>query len=152
MLSRARAGQPRAALQQHDARRPDALHQRIEIRSLDRRERDRIAVLDRPLVGHAHLALVDERDVGAGKAVGFGGDLASTRVDITAYRTWINNFELEEPIFKQAGLSTAGHAKIDEIPYDFLRKRLTIVMAEGGDAERHLVFVPTGSASPASCE
>ena len=40
---------------------------------------------------------------------------------------------------EHAGLSTAGHAKIDEIPYDFLRKRLTIVMAEGGDAERHLV-------------
>src|SRR4051812_1237574 len=40
---------------------------------------------------------------------------------------------------EQAGLSTAGHAKIDEIPYDFLRKRLTIVMAEGGDADRHLV-------------
>ena len=40
---------------------------------------------------------------------------------------------------EQAGLSTAGHEKIDEIPYDFLRKRLTIVMAEGGDAERHLV-------------
>ena len=40
---------------------------------------------------------------------------------------------------EQAGLSTAGHDKIDEIPYDFLRKRLTIVMAEGGDAERHLV-------------
>ena len=39
----------------------------------------------------------------------------------------------------QAGLSTSGHAKVDEIPYDFLRKRLTIVMAEGGDAERHLV-------------
>jgi len=40
---------------------------------------------------------------------------------------------------QQSGLSTAGHAKIDEIPYDFLRKRLTIVMAEGGDADRHLV-------------
>jgi len=40
---------------------------------------------------------------------------------------------------EQAGLSTSGHEKIDEIPYDFLRKRLTIVMAEGGDAERHLV-------------
>jgi Mg2+-importing ATPase len=38
-----------------------------------------------------------------------------------------------------AGLSTTVHAKIDEIPYDFLRKRLTIVMTEGGDAERHLV-------------
>ncbi len=39
----------------------------------------------------------------------------------------------------QAGLSTTGHEKIDEIPYDFMRKRLTIVMAEGGNAERHLV-------------
>ena len=38
----------------------------------------------------------------------------------------------------EAGLSTAGHDKIDEIPYDFLRKRLTIVMADGG-AGRHLV-------------
>ena len=40
---------------------------------------------------------------------------------------------------EQAGLSTAGHDKIDEIPYDFLRKRLTIVMAGAGDAQRHLV-------------
>jgi Mg2+-importing ATPase len=40
---------------------------------------------------------------------------------------------------QEAGLSTTGHAKIDEIPYDFLRRRLTIVMAEGGDAKRHLV-------------
>src|SRR6185295_17547866 len=40
---------------------------------------------------------------------------------------------------EREGLSTAGHGKIDEIPYDFLRKCLTIVMAEGGDAERHLV-------------
>jgi P-type Mg2+ transporter len=40
---------------------------------------------------------------------------------------------------ERAGLSTDGHVKIDEIPYDFLRKRLTIVMAEGGDRERHLV-------------
>ena len=38
-----------------------------------------------------------------------------------------------------AGLATAGHAKIDEIPYDFLRKRLTIVMAESGGADQHLV-------------
>ena len=39
----------------------------------------------------------------------------------------------------QAGLSTEGHVKIDEIPYDFLRKRLTIVMSEPGVPERHLV-------------
>ena len=35
---------------------------------LDAREADRIAVLDRPLLGHLRLALVDERDVGAGAA------------------------------------------------------------------------------------
>lgn len=40
---------------------------------------------------------------------------------------------------QEAGLSTAGHTKIDEIPYDFLRKCLTIVMAEHGHAEQHLV-------------
>jgi hypothetical protein len=40
---------------------------------------------------------------------------------------------------KQEGLSTTGHAKIDEIPYDLLRKRLTIVLVEGDDAERHLI-------------
>src|SRR5690349_5004169 len=40
---------------------------------------------------------------------------------------------------KQEGLSTAGHAKIDEIPYDFLRKRLTIVVTDQGDATQHLV-------------
>ncbi len=39
---------------------------------------------------------------------------------------------------EQAGLSTTGHVKIDEIPYDFLRKRLTIVMTEQGGAA-HLV-------------
>jgi Mg2+-importing ATPase len=40
---------------------------------------------------------------------------------------------------QQAGLSISGHDKIDEIPYDFQRRRLTIVMAEEGDARQHLV-------------
>ena len=40
---------------------------------------------------------------------------------------------------EQAGLSAGGHATIDEIPYDFSRKRLTIVMAPGNDPRRHLV-------------
>jgi Mg2+-importing ATPase len=39
----------------------------------------------------------------------------------------------------QAGLSTAGYDKIDEIPYDFLRRRLTIVAAEHGEAPRQLI-------------
>lgn len=38
-----------------------------------------------------------------------------------------------------AGLVTHGFSKIDEIPYDFLRKRLTIVLAEDGDASQHLI-------------
>jgi P-type Mg2+ transporter len=52
---------------------------------------------------------------------------------------------------EQAGLSTAGHGKIDEIPYDFLRKCLTIVMAEGGDAERHLVVTKGAFSNVLAC-
>ena len=40
---------------------------------------------------------------------------------------------------KHDGLSTAGHAKIDEIPYDFMRKRLTIVVAREGDPGGHWI-------------
>ena len=40
---------------------------------------------------------------------------------------------------EQAAISTNGYAKIDEIPYDFLRKRLTIVMAEAPTPDRHLI-------------
>ena len=41
---------------------------------------------------------------------------------------------------ERAGLSTSPFVKIDEIPYDFQRKRLTIVVAEAGDATRHLLI------------
>ena len=40
---------------------------------------------------------------------------------------------------ESAGLTTAGFGKIDEIPYDFLRKRLTIVVAAAGDAPWNLI-------------
>jgi len=40
---------------------------------------------------------------------------------------------------KSAGLTTHGFAKIDEIPYDFLRRRLTIVVAEDGAPTQHLI-------------
>jgi Mg2+-importing ATPase len=40
---------------------------------------------------------------------------------------------------KSAGLTTTGYRKIDEIPYDFQRKRLTIVLAADGDAAQHLL-------------
>ena len=38
-----------------------------------------------------------------------------------------------------AGLTTHGFAKIDEIPYDFLRRRLTIVVEEHGNPKQHLI-------------
>ncbi len=38
-----------------------------------------------------------------------------------------------------AGLTAQGWRKIDEIPYDFLRKRLTIALAAEPDAGRHLL-------------
>lgn len=38
-----------------------------------------------------------------------------------------------------AALTTKGYRKIDEIPYDFLRKRLTIVVAADGAASQHLI-------------
>jgi Mg2+-importing ATPase len=40
---------------------------------------------------------------------------------------------------EREGLSTAGWQKIDEIPYDFMRKRLTIVAAREGDAAEHWI-------------
>ena len=40
----------------------------------------------------------------------------------------------------KAGMGTAGCAKVDEIPYDFLRKRLTIVIACEGDPGHHLII------------
>ena len=36
-------------------------------------------------------------------------------------------------------MTTAGINKIDEIPYDFLRRRLTIVVAEGATPGQHLI-------------
>ncbi len=46
-----------------------------------------------------------------------------------------------------AGLSTRGHTKVDEIPYDFQRRRLTIVTSMPGDAARHLVVTKGAFAS-----
>jgi len=45
-----------------------------------------------------------------------------------------------------AGLTTSGFAKIDEIPYDFLRRRLTIVVAADDAPSQHL-FVTKGAFS-----
>ncbi len=40
---------------------------------------------------------------------------------------------------ERAGLTTHGFTKIDEIPYDFLRRRLTIVVAEDRNQTHHLI-------------
>ena len=40
---------------------------------------------------------------------------------------------------ERTGLTTHGFSKIDEIPYDFLRRRLTIVVAEDSAPSRHLI-------------
>ncbi len=45
---------------------------------------------------------------------------------------------------EHASLTTDGVTKIDEIPYDFVRRRLTIVVAEAGAPERH-VFITKGA-------
>jgi len=58
-----------------------------------------------------------------------------------AFETGIDN-PLDEAIMaagRSAGLSAAGFSKIDEIPYDFVRRRLTIVAAEGAAPSRHLI-------------
>jgi len=39
-----------------------------------------------------------------------------------------------------AGLTTLGFTKIDEIPYDFSRRRLTIVVSEDGVPAQHLII------------
>ncbi len=38
------------------------------------------------------------------------------------------------------GLTTGGYAKIDEIPYDFIRRRLTVVLAAAATPARHLIL------------
>ncbi|MDH5329823.1 MAG: magnesium-translocating P-type ATPase, partial [Aquincola sp.] len=42
---------------------------------------------------------------------------------------------------RAAGLTTEGWTKVDEIPYDFVRKRLTIVAAAADDPGRHRLIV-----------
>ena len=48
---------------------------------------------------------------------------------------------------KAAGLDTAGWTKIDEIPYDFVRRRLTIVVSSPGEPGTHLL-VTKGAFDP----
>ena len=59
-----------------------------------------------------------------------------------AFETGIEN-PLDAAIVEageRAGLTTDGYAKVDEIPYDFIRKRLTIVVAPAADPATHLII------------
>jgi Mg2+-importing ATPase len=51
----------------------------------------------------------------------------------------------------KAGLVTEGHHKVDEIPYDFVRKRLTIVVADEVDGTKHLVVTKGAFAQVMGC-
>jgi len=58
-----------------------------------------------------------------------------------AFETGIDN-PLDAAIIaagESTELTTQGFTKIDEIPYDFLRRRLTIVVAEDGNQTQHLI-------------
>ena len=58
-----------------------------------------------------------------------------------AFETGIDN-PLDAAIVaagERSGIAAEGYLKVDEIPYDFIRKRLTIVVAHRADGEEHLV-------------
>lgn len=50
-----------------------------------------------------------------------------------------------------AGTATAGLAKIDEIPYDFERRRLTIVVSEEANPGRHLIITKGAFSNVLDC-
>jgi P-type Mg2+ transporter len=50
---------------------------------------------------------------------------------------------------ERAGLTTAGWTKVDEIPYDFVRRRLTIVVARAVDSVRADPSIPQDRVWPA---
>ena len=50
-----------------------------------------------------------------------------------------------------AGLTTAGFRKVDEIPYDFMRRRLTIVVAAESAPAEHLIVTKGAFASLIDC-
>jgi Mg2+-importing ATPase len=47
---------------------------------------------------------------------------------------------IDEALRREAGIETAGHAKFDEVPYDFIRKRLSVVVERAGGDPAHLMI------------
>jgi Mg2+-importing ATPase len=71
---------------------------------------------------------------------------ASARVQRLAFLNATLETGIENPLDKaieaagaRTGLDASGVTKIDEIPYDFLRKRLTIVVAEATVPDVHMI-------------
>jgi len=74
------------------------------------------------------------------------GGKTSTQVRQLAFLNAAFESGIENPldgalvtVGKSAGLTTQGYRKVDEIPYDFRRKRLTTVMSADSDASQHLL-------------
>ncbi len=70
----------------------------------------------------------------------------STQIRQLAFLNAAFETGIENPLDKalvtagqSAGLTTHGYRKVDEIPYDFQRKRLTIVVADDSDPSQHLI-------------
>ena len=66
-----------------------------------------------------------------------------------AFQTGIEN-PLDAAIVaagEERGVDSAGHRKVDEIPYDFTRKRLTVVVAAEAAAAEHLMITKGAFAS-----
>ncbi len=70
-----------------------------------------------------------------------------------AFETGIEN-PLDEALVsagEKAGLDVRAWSKIDEIPYDFVRKRLTIVLAEVADPSSHRIIVKGAFSQVLAC-
>jgi P-type Mg2+ transporter len=76
-----------------------------------------------------------------------GNGVASTEVLRWAHLNAAFETGIDNPIDaaiveagQRAGLTTAGWTKVDEMPYDFARRRLTIVVQSRDDATRHFMI------------
>jgi Mg2+-importing ATPase len=82
------------------------------------------------------------------------GNRPSNQVRLLAYLNAAFETGIENPLDaaiiaagESTGLTTQGFTKIDEIPYDFLRRRLTIVVAEDANPTQQHLIVTKGAFS-----
>jgi len=86
------------------------------------------------------------------------GDAPSDEVRHLAYLNAAFETGIENPLDaaivaagQGKGLTTAGYTKLDEIPYDFLRRRLTIVVAPDGKPDAPLIVMKGAFANVIEC-